>query len=173
MGWGYSNCILIWLLYAGGRVITILILKLCVKVGGRAIDEEGCIGDIQNHYIGGRPKGLPIEAAVVHLELILMRERSFDTPQSGANITAFGKGNKSRIASDLSCKFKVAGPSQGHTTVGCQKCPSRAYFQVDNPIKLLLPFSKVLRKSKLSEPPTRRRSFYKNAFTTTKNKSCL
>ena len=34
----------------------------------------------------------------------------------------------------------------------------------------LLPFSKALRKSKLSEPPTRRRSFYNNAFTTTKNK---
>jgi hypothetical protein len=35
----------------------------------------------------------------------------------------------------------------------------------------LLPFAKVLRKSKLSEPPTRRRSFCNNAFTTTKTKS--
>jgi hypothetical protein len=35
----------------------------------------------------------------------------------------------------------------------------------------ILPFVKVLRKSKLSEAPTRRHSFYKNAFTTTKNKS--
>ena len=35
----------------------------------------------------------------------------------------------------------------------------------------LLLFIKVLRKSKLSESPTRRYSFYKNAFTTTKNKS--
>jgi len=36
---------------------------------------------------------------------------------------------------------------------------------------LLLWFAKVLRKSKLSEPPTRRHSFCQNAFTTTKNKS--
>jgi len=111
---GYSNCVPIWLLYAGGRVTTVLILKLCVKVSGRAINEEGCIGDIQNRCIGGRLEGLPIEAAAVCLELILMRERSFDTPQSGANITAFSKGGKSRIASDLSSKFEVAGPSQGH-----------------------------------------------------------
>jgi len=34
----------------------------------------------------------------------------------------------------------------------------------------VLPFAKVLRKSKLSEPPARMRSSYKNAFTTTKNK---
>ena len=37
--------------------------------------------------------------------------------------------------------------------------------------RTVLPFAKVLRKSKLSEPHTRRRSFYNNAFTTTKNKS--
>ena len=41
----------------------------------------------------------------------------------------------------------------------------------DEIITVLLLFAKVLRKSKLSEPPTRRRSFYKNAFITTKNKS--
>ena len=35
----------------------------------------------------------------------------------------------------------------------------------------LLLFIKVLRKSKLSESPTRRCLFYKNAFTITKNKS--
>jgi hypothetical protein len=35
----------------------------------------------------------------------------------------------------------------------------------------ILLFLKVLRKLKLSEPPARRRLFYRNAFTTTKNKS--
>ena len=35
----------------------------------------------------------------------------------------------------------------------------------------LLPFAKVLRKSKLSEPPSVEVRFYNNAFTTTKNKS--
>ena len=34
----------------------------------------------------------------------------------------------------------------------------------------LLCFAKVLRKSKLSEPPARMRSLYKNASITTKNK---
>jgi hypothetical protein len=43
---GYLNCVPIWLLYIGGRVTTILILKLCVKVGRRAINKEGCIGNI-------------------------------------------------------------------------------------------------------------------------------
>ena len=88
---GYLNYIPIWLLYAGGRVTTVLILKLCIKVGRRAINKEGSISNIRNRYIGGRPEGLPIEAAAVRLELILMRERNFNTPQSGANITAFGK----------------------------------------------------------------------------------
>ena len=111
---GYLNCVPIWLLYIGGRVTTILILKLCIKVGRRAINKEGCIGNIRNYYIGRRPEGLLIEAAAVRLELILIRERSFNTPRSGANITAFGKGGKLRIALDLSFKFEVAGLSQGH-----------------------------------------------------------
>ena len=38
-------------------------------------------------------------------------------------------------------------------------------------LQSILPFLKALRKSKLSESPTRRRSFYNNAFTATKNKS--
>jgi len=42
---------------------------------------------------------------------------------------------------------------------------------VKSPSPILLPFAKVLRKLKLSKPPTRRRTFYNNAFTTTKNKS--
>ena len=42
---------------------------------------------------------------------------------------------------------------------------------VDNQGVQILLFAKVLRKLKLSEPPTRKHSFYKNAFTTTKNKS--
>ena len=84
---GYSNSVPIWLLYTGRRVTTILILKLCVKVGRQAINKEGYISDIQNRYIGGRPEGLLIEVAAVRLELILRRERSFNIPQSGANIT--------------------------------------------------------------------------------------
>ena len=38
-------------------------------------------------------------------------------------------------------------------------------------VAFLLWFAKVLRKSKLSEPPARRHLFYENAFITTKNKS--
>ena len=37
--------------------------------------------------------------------------------------------------------------------------------------KAVLPFAKVLRKSKLSEPPSAEVRFYNNAFITTKNKS--
>ena len=37
-------------------------------------------------------------------------------------------------------------------------------------INRILLFSKVLRKSKLSEPHTHAQQFYKNGFTTTKNK---
>ena len=39
--------------------------------------------------------------------------------------------------------------------------------------RVLLCFAKVLRKSRLSEPPARMRSIYKNASTTTKNKSYI
>ena len=54
----YLNCVLIWLLYAGGRVTIIFILKLYIKVSGQAINKEGCISDIRNYYRGGRPEGL-------------------------------------------------------------------------------------------------------------------
>ena len=51
----------------------------------------------------------------MRLELILIRERSFNIPQSGVNITAFSKGGKLQIALDLSSKFEVAsGLSRGY-----------------------------------------------------------
>ena len=81
----------------------------CVKLGGRAVGKEDCIGDIRNRCIGGRPEGLLIRAAAVRLDLILTRERSFGALRPGANITTFSKGGGSRIASNSSSRFKVAG----------------------------------------------------------------
>jgi len=57
----------------------------------------------------------------VRLELILTRERSFNTLRSGVNIMAFGKGGKSRIALDLSFKFEVAG-AQARATYYTSSC---------------------------------------------------
>jgi len=39
------------------------------------------------------------------LELILIRERGFTTPQSGTDIMTFGKGGKFRIALKLSSEL--------------------------------------------------------------------
>ena len=75
--------------------MAVLILKLCIKGGGRL-------------------EGLPAEAGAGLLKLILIRERSLATPRSGTDITTFGEGEKFRIASKLSSKFDVgcgSGPS--------------------------------------------------------------
>ena len=49
------------------------------------------------------------------MELILMKERNFATPQSGTDITIFGEGEKFRTASNSSSQFEVGrGSSPSH-----------------------------------------------------------
>ena len=63
-------------------------------------------------------------------------------------------------------KFRLFGVFWGGR-LACLDSSLTTYITVNS----LLWFLKVLRKLKLSEPPAYRRLFYRNAFTTTKNKS--
>jgi hypothetical protein len=60
----------------GKKFTTILILKLYIKRGSQLITKGGVTNNIQNHWIGRRLKGLPIEAVAGRLELILIIKKA-------------------------------------------------------------------------------------------------
>ena len=59
--------------------MAVLILKLCIKGGGRL-------------------EGLPAEAGAGRLELILMGEGGFATPRSRTDIATFGKVSNAKCS---------------------------------------------------------------------------